>query len=114
MCSSDLDAHLGQAGGQQRVDLADPQAFDERGDPEDGDEDAPVLGGCVAGHAREGSESGGRRGHLPWRSAGAIGGQRCAVVRAERSVAPRNTPGEARVISPWAQAHCGEQIRDLT
>ena len=39
------DAHLAQVGRQQREDLADAETLDHRGDPEDRDEDAPVLAG---------------------------------------------------------------------
>ena len=38
------DAHLAQVGREEREDLADAEALDHRGDPEDGHEDAPVLG----------------------------------------------------------------------
>ena len=43
------DAHLAQVGRQQREDLADAQPLDHRGDPEDRDEDPPILPGAVAG-----------------------------------------------------------------
>ena len=47
------DAELAQVGGQQREHLAHADALDELGDPEDRDEDAPVLGGVRrwTGHA---------------------------------------------------------------
>ncbi len=40
------DAHLAQVGREEGEDLADPEALDHRGDPEDREQDPPVLGGA--------------------------------------------------------------------
>ena len=52
------DAHLAQVRRQQREDLADAETLDHRGDPEDRDEDAPVL--AVTGSGWGKSRSAGR------------------------------------------------------
>ena len=57
------DAHLAQVGRQQREDLADAEALDHRGDPEDRDEDPPVLG-RAGRRLRVGGRGRGHRGSL--------------------------------------------------
>ena len=69
------DAHLAQVGRKQREDLADPETLDHRRDPEDREQDPPILDGAggagftsVAGTLREPSRWRHGTGPGSWRA----------------------------------------------
>ena len=106
-----VDAHLAEVRRQQGEDLATPMPSTSRGDPEDGDEDAPVLGGARAGQ-RVGS-MGGRAPAKPSRWSGRplrLGSGGATPCRTHES-ARRNwwepepfsgSSGYEQVRSPWS------------
>ena len=91
-----------QVGRQQGEDLADPEPLDHRGDPEDGDEDAPVLdGSCREGGCGRGRRAGvGHRGSLADAAADAAG-------PAAHTKAPEGTGGSDRSTGPLAPNKSG-------
>ena len=99
-------AHLAQVGRDEGEDLADTGTLDHRGDPEDGDEDAPVL--LRAWSGREGSGSGVTARAYRDRDAGVLHGRRRGR-RAGHTKMPEGTGRKPANRPPFGS----EQVRSL-
>ena len=100
------DAHLAQVGRQEREDLADAEALDHRRDPEDRDEDAPVLGraggwGRIGAVTAAGSDIGGSLADAD--RAGDAAGRHTKAPEGTGGTRPfGGSAGSEQVRSPWS------------